>query len=158
MQLNMRLAGMVSGLKMIFNLGKHMCEESEDGGRTLLALPGFAIQCAGFAGWLAGRVLLAAVSRQREYLADARAVQFTRSKDGRGGVLRKVLGQPGSSHSAPRPLHPSVQHMLLVGSALHSSWFDTHPPLDERIRRIYGRPMAALGSEELHALKPDAMF
>jgi Zn-dependent protease with chaperone function len=85
-------------------------------------------------------------------------VQFTRSKDGLGGVLRKVLGQPGSSHSAPRPLHPSVQHMLLVGSALHSSWFDTPPPLDERIRRIYGRPMAALGSEELHALKPDAMF
>lgn len=154
MQLNMRLAGMVSGLEMIFNLGKHMCEESEDGGRTLLALPGFAIQCAGFAGWLAGRILLAAVSRQREYLADARAVQFTRSKDGLGGVLRKALGQGDSV----RALHPSVQHMLLVSAQTEGHWFDTHPPITERIRRIYGRPMSALSIDDTLPTRPDAIF
>ena len=161
MQLNMRLAGMVSGLEMIFNLGTAMCEESDDGGRSLLALPGFAIKCAGTAGWLAGRVLKAAVSRQREYLADARAVQFTRSKEGLGGVLRKALWQQGEQSHSPavlRPLHPSVQHMLLVGSTPHESWFATHPPLAERIRRIYGRPMAALASRELQAQHSDAVF
>jgi Zn-dependent protease with chaperone function len=55
------------------------------------------------------------VSRQREFLADARAVQFTRSKDGLGGVLRKVAGQQAQrAYGASRSLHPAVQHMLLV--------------------------------------------
>ena len=115
MQLNMRLAGMVSGLEMVFNLGTAMCEPG-DRGRTFLALPGFAIKACGSLGWLAGRVLKAAVSRQREFLADARAIQFTRSKDGLGGVLRKALGQTQGHGSAGRALHPSVQHMLLMGA------------------------------------------
>ena len=157
MQLNMQLAGMVSGLEMIFNLGQSMCALNEKGSSTFLAVPGFAIKSVGSIGWLAGRVLKAAVSRQREYLADARAVQFTRSKDGLGGVLRKALGQGGSGVGI-RPLHPSVQHMLLVGSAPEAHWFHTHPPITERIRRIYGRPMAALVSKDVHAPKADAIF
>ena len=115
----------------------------------------------GSAGWLAGRVLKAAVSRQREYLADARAVQFTRSKEGLGGVLRKAMGQQGGeggSGSVLLPLHPSVQHMLLVGSLPNGNWFASHPPLAERIRRIYGRPMAALAIQERQARHADAVF
>ena len=162
MQLNMQLAGMVSGLEMIFNLGQSMCGVNKNGSSTLLALPGFAIKSVGSMGWFAGRVLKAAIARQREYLADARAVQFTRSKDGLGGVLRKALGQQGDdgtyAGSGVRPMHPSVQHMLLVGSALGAHWFHTHPPITERIRRIYGRPMAALASSEVHAPKADAIF
>ncbi len=162
MQLNMQLAGMVSGLEMIFNLGQSMCERNENGSSTLLAVPGFAIKSVGSMGWFAGRVLKAAIARQREYLADARAVQFTRSKDGLGGVLRKALGQQGGdglyAGGGVRPMHPSVQHMLLVGSALGAHWFHTHPPMTERIRRIYGRPMAALASSEVHAPKADAIF
>ena len=142
-RLNMRLAGMVFGLEMIFNLGSTMCEADEAGNRSLLALPGFAIKATGSLGWLAGRALKAAVSRQREFLADARAVQFTRSKDGLGGVLRKVAGQQASDRTRLL-LHPSVQHMLLVESAVNANWFDSHPPLAERIRRIYGRPMPAM--------------
>ena len=153
MQLNMRLAGMVSGLEMIFNLGRRMCERSERGTLSFLALPGFAIKACGSIGWLAGRVLKAAIARQREFLADARAVQFTRSKDGLGGVLRKVLGQ--GSQGQMRVIHPSVQHMLLVDQSDQSDqssdnasdksyWFAIHPPLAERIQRIYGRPMSAL--------------
>ena len=157
MPLNMRLAGMVSGLEMIFNLGRTMCEPGDDGHRSFLALPGFAIQATGSLGWLAGRVLKAAVSRQREYLADARAVQFTRSKEGLGGVLRKALGQGGASET----LHPSVQHMLLLGPE-HERWLATHPPLIERIRRIYGRPMTALDSqdrdEDAAPKLPDVIF
>ena len=143
-RLNMRLAGMVFGLEMVFNLGRTMCAPNDDGHRSALALPGFAVMAVGSLGWLAGRALKAAVSRQREFLADARAVQFTRSKDGLGGVLRKVAGQ---SHEAPAShLHPAVQHMLLVSPAdgAAAPWLATHPPLSERIRRVYGRPMPPL--------------
>jgi heat shock protein HtpX len=158
-RLNMRLAGMVSGLEMIFNLGKRMCETGDDGRSSFLALPGFAIKVSGSLGWLAGRALKAAVSRQREFLADARAVQFTRSKDGLGGVLRKVAGQQAEGYPA-RSMHPSVQHMLLVNTGEQSQWFDTHPPLTERIRRIYGRPMAAVASRasDERPTRPDAIF
>lgn len=86
---------------------------------------------------------MAAVSRQREFLADARAVQFTRSKDGLGGVLRKVTGQQ-TSVAVGTPIRPSVQHMLLVNPLGNHRWFDSHPPLAERTSRIYGRPMSAL--------------
>jgi len=141
-RLNMRLAGMVFGLEMIFNLGVSMCERDANERRSALALPGLAIMAAGFLGWLAGRALKAAVSRQREFLADARAVQFTRSKDGLGGVLRKVAGLRGAG--ATRGFHPAVQHMLLVGQQADTHWLDSHPPLAERIRRIYGRAMPAL--------------
>ena len=157
MQLNMRLAGMVSGLEMIYNLGQSMCEPNENGSSTFLAVPGFAIKLVGSMGWLAGRVLKASVSRQREYLADARAVQFTRSKDGLGGVLRKALGQYGGA-SGLQPLHPSVQHMLLLSSSPAERWFQSHPPMTERIRRIYGRPMSALAPQDSHAAKADAIF
>lgn len=153
MQLNMRLAGMVSGLEMIFNMGQSMCQLGDDGRRSFLALPGFAIKACGLMGWLAGRVLKAAVSRQREYLADARAVQFTRSKDGLGGVLRKALGQGG----ADEPMHHSVQHMLLLGPE-HERWLASHPPVAERIKRIYGRQMGALESQEATVTRPDAIF
>lgn len=157
MQLNMRLAGMVSGLEMIFNLGTAMCEPG-DRGRTFLALPGFAIKATGSLGWLAGRALKAAVSRQREYLADARAVQFTRSKEGLGGVLRKALGQESGPGSVVRAVHPSVQHMLLLGGLQHQRWLATHPPITERIRRIYGRNMSALGGDDVAPTRPDAIF
>ncbi|MFZ3140594.1 M48 family metalloprotease [Polaromonas sp.] len=163
-RLNMRLAGMVYGLEMVFNLGRSMCEGDEHGRRSFLALPGFAIMATGLLGWLAGRVLKAAVSRQREFLADARAVQFTRSKDGLGGVLRKVAGEraraAGHSGAAAHQLHPAVHHMLLVSDVARARWFASHPPLVERIRRIYGRPMAALSAErdEYAPTRPDALF
>lgn len=158
-RLNMRLAGMVLGLEMIFNLGNSMCEADENGNRSFLALPGFAIKACGSLGWLAGRALKAAVSRQREFLADARAVQFTRSKDGLGGVLRKVAGQQAQGIGTSRSLHPAVQHMLLVGASPDAQWLATHPPLGERIRRIYGRPMAALSPhDDEAATRPDAIF
>jgi Zn-dependent protease with chaperone function len=159
-RLNMRLAGMVFGLEMIFNLGRSMCETDDEGRRSFLALPGLAIMTTGSLGWLAGRALKAAVSRQREFLADARAVQFTRSKEGLGGVLRKVAGQHAQGRGMPRRLHSLVQHMLLVGPGTESRWFATHPSLDERIRRIYGRPMAALPAQrdDEAVTRPDAIF
>ena len=159
-RLNMRLAGMVFGLEMIFNLGSSMCETDENGHRSFLALPGFAIMATGSLGWLAGRALKAAVSRQREFLADARAVQFTRSRDGLGGVLRKVAGQQARGVTGQRSPDPAVQHMLLVSTALESRWFASHPPLAERIRRIYGRSMTALSPQAADdaEARTDAIF
>ena len=159
-RLNMRLAGMVFGLEMVFNLGRQMCETDDDGNRSFLALPGFAIMTTGSLGWLAGRALKAAVSRQREFLADARAVQFTRSRDGLGGVLRKVAGERAGANVDRGRLHPAVHHMLLVSASTQARWFASHPPLAERIRRIYGRPMPALSAQrdDEAATRPDALF
>ena len=159
-RLNMRLAGMVFGLEMIFNLGSRMCEADDDGKRSALALPGFAIMVTGSLGWLAGRALKAAVSRQREFLADARAVQFTRSRDGLGGVLRKVAAQQAVGVDSARSPHPAVHHMLLVSAATDSRWFASHPPLAERIRRIYGRSMTALSPnvDSEAVTRPSAIF
>ena len=115
---------------------------------------------AGLAGWLTGRMLKAAVSRQREYLADARAVQWTRSRDGLGGVLRKVMAQrrdtpPGYERDGRTGLaHPSVQHMLLVdveGGSRMDHWLDSHPTLDERVQRVYGRRMPPIKIAPLSA-------
>ena len=106
---------------------------------------GLAVMAAGWLGWVAGHALQAAVSRQREHLADARAVQWTRSRDGLGGVLRKILTQQNAGVET-RAVGSVVQHMLLVGneSGKVAGWFDSHPPLQERVRRIYGRSMSPL--------------
>lgn len=144
-RLNMRLVGMVFGLEMLFRMGQHLFEPDTRDRRMAAALIGLAIMAAGWLGWLAGHALQAAVSRQREYLADARAVQWTRSREGLGGVLRKVLTQRREGIET-RSTGSLVQHMLLVanesGHAAH--WLDSHPPIAQRIRRIYGRDMGPL--------------
>ncbi len=144
-RLNMRLVGMVFGLEMLFRMGQHLFEPDTRDRRMAAALIGLAIMAAGWLGWVAGHALQAAVSRQREYLADARAVQWTRSRDGLGGVLRKVLSQQREGVEA-RAVGSTVQHMLLVGNehGRVADWFDSHPPLALRIRRIYGRDMGPL--------------
>lgn len=149
-RLKMQLAGMVYGLELVYRFGESICER---GGA--LWWFGSVIKGAGFAGWLAGRWLKAAVSRQREYLADARAVQWTRSKDGLGGVLRKVMGQRQAAGYDPQRGqyaldHHAVQHMLLVDVQGSSRWAErlaTHPALPDRVRRIYGRPMPAMSMQ-----------
>jgi len=140
-RLNMQLAGMVLGLELVWGFGQAVRER---GGVAMLF--GSAIQAMGAIGWYAGRWLQASVSRQREFLADARAVQWTRSRDGLGGVLRKVLAQQQEADSRPSdPAWPrSVQHMLLQKGNSRAGRFDSHPPLELRIRRIYGRPMPPL--------------
>jgi heat shock protein HtpX len=144
-RLNMRLVGMVFGLEMLFRMGQTLFEPDTKDRRMAAALIGLAIMGAGWLGWLAGHALQAAVSRQREYLADARAMQWTRSRDGLGGVLRKVLSQQREG-VVPRQVGSVVQHMLLVANAGGKTehWLDSHPPLAQRIRRIYGRNMGPL--------------
>ncbi len=148
-RLNMQLAGMVSGLELVWRFG----DSARDRGGPFVAL-GSVVMAVGVFGWWAGRALQAAVSRQREYLADARAVQWTRSRDGLGGVLRKALTvQARAAARNDPPWLPIAQHLLLVGDA-QGRWLATHPPLADRIRRLYGRPMPALPLGEDPVTRP----
>ena len=152
-RMNMQLAGMVYGLELIYNFGESMRERE-----GLAWWFGNFVKASGFIGWLCGQALKASISRQREYLADARAIQWTRSKEGLGGVLRKVLAQRALADKewgdwqADRRAHVgldhrSVQHMLLA-EVPHDSrwerWLESHPTVEQRIRLIYGRPMQPL--------------
>jgi heat shock protein HtpX len=144
-RLNMRLVGMVFGLELLFRMGQDLAEPDIREHRTLATLLGLALMGAGWLGWMAGHALQAAVSRQREFLADARSVQWTRNRDSIGGVLRKVMAQQREGVESRR-IGSMVQHMLLVGTeeGRLAHWFDSHPPLEERVRRIYGRRMGPL--------------
>ena len=154
-RLNMRLIGMVFGLEMLYRMGQHMAQPGANDRRLAAALLGFALMGAGWLGWLAGHALQAAVSRQREYLADARAVQWTRNRDGLGGVLRKVLSQRREG-LVSRRIGSHVQHMLLISDHEDpvADWLDSHPTLEQRIRRIYGRAMGPLPLARQDAAAP----
>ncbi|MCB2018056.1 MAG: M48 family metalloprotease [Hydrogenophaga sp.] len=144
-RLNMRLVGMVFGLEMVFRMGQDLLPSDPRDRNLFLALIGLALMVVGWLGWVAGHALQAAVSRQREFLADARAVQWTRNRDGLGGVLRKVMTQRDQGEVF-RSVGSAVQHLLLVGTedGRMAHWFDAHPPIEERVRRIYGRRMQSL--------------
>lgn len=151
-RLNMRLAGMVYGLELLYRMGEQLMVPDARGRRHAGALFGLALRGVGWLGWLAGHALQAAVARQREYLADARAVQWTRQRDGLGRVLRKVLGlhRAGAPDASDGLRMPQVQHLLLVSAASSAvgHWFDAHPPLERRIERLYGGKMPPLSLDD----------
>ncbi len=143
-RLNMRLVGMVWGLQMIWGLGLSLWSEDEQGRRHAGALFGLGLMAVGSLGWLAGRLLQAGVSRQREFLADASAVKFARHVDGLGGALRKIADQQVRRVKGLASAHASsLAHLLLSSDAApRGGWrrsLATHPPLTERLSRLYGR-------------------
>ena len=148
-RLNMRLIGMVFGLQMVFNFGRSLLSPVDDRGRRgPAALAGVALVVAGSIGWLAGRLLKAGVSRQREHLADAYAVQFTRQPSGIGDALRKIAGQQQQGQRIQNVNAEVVSHLLLSSETLlRSGWLATHPSIDERLRRIFGRAMTPLPAD-----------
>ena len=150
-RLNMRLVGLVWGLQMIWGLGLSLWEPDERGRRGLGALFGLGLMAVGCLGWAAGRLLQAAVSRQREFLADASAVKYTRLVDGLGGALRKVADQQLHGRTGLQSSHAaSLAHLLLVHRGAGAGWralWHTHPPLAERLRRLYGREVLPLAAD-----------
>jgi Zn-dependent protease with chaperone function len=145
-RLNMRLVGLVWGLQMIWGLGISLAGKDELGRRGAGALAGVALMAVGSLGWLAGRLLQAAVSRQREFLADASAVKFARHVDGLGGALRKIADQQARHVRGLSTAHAaSLSHLLLSDQVLSGGgwrqWLATHPPLVERLSRLYGRAL-----------------
>ena len=150
MGLNLRTLCLVHGLLVISLTGRLMIEVSLDGHsrhpvglrrdrRGDLALLGFgvALGVLGFIGWCAGLAIRAAVCRQRELLADAHAVQFTRHPAGLAGALVKTLGLSRGSLIV-NPAAAEAAHLFFAKP--RRDWWefglDTHPPVQERIRLL----------------------
>lgn len=159
MRLNIRLIGVLFGLLMLAMFGRFMMEigrggRDSRGGMAVLLVAGIALWIIGYIGVFFGRLIKAAVSRQREYLADASSVQFTRNRDGIGGALRKIGGLSQQGEPGSRIDHPHAETLshLFLGAArptFVSGLFATHPPLARRIERIYGRALPLLPAPEL---------
>ncbi len=148
MRLNIRLMGLLNGILIISIIGfwtlrismgaSHGGSSRKKGGNPLVfALLGIALMIIGYIGVFFGKLIKSAVSRQREYLADAAAVQFTRNPGGIAGALKKIGGFMAGS----RIRHPNAEeasHLFFSNGTGFSllSLMATHPPLPERIRRI----------------------
>jgi Zn-dependent protease with chaperone function len=132
MRLNMRLLGCVAGLFALATVGRILMRAR---GRRAggIVLAGFAVFALGWIGVLLGRMIQAAISRQREFLADASAVQFTRDPDGLKQALIKI-GAAGVGSRLVSHETGDVAHMLFASGL--DGVFATHPPLVERIRAL----------------------
>tara|TARA_Y100000296_G_C5149044_1_gene245371 strand:- start:46 stop:1407 length:1362 start_codon:yes stop_codon:yes gene_type:complete len=141
MRMNMRLTGIIYGIVFIGEIGRMIVRGSHNRGYTTrrtdprAAIFGFALMAIGYGGEFFGRMIKSAVSRQREFLADASAVQFTRNPDGISGALKVIGYGAGSRVGSPSALE--VSHFFF-GPVMRfrRTMFATHPPLDERIQKI----------------------
>jgi len=146
MRLNITLLGVIAGIVLFGSMGAAMMT----GGRRAdsdqrsgaydarLFFLGLLLWILGSIGVLAGRAIKSVISREREFLADASAVQFTRNPDGMGGALFKIdrRGSVIIGRSAEE-----LSHMCIgspTSSYLEFDWLSTHPPVEERIERILG--------------------
>jgi len=150
MRLNIRLIGLLNGIliigiigstvmRVMFYSGGGRSRGKDKGGGAAMAILGVAIglMAIGFLGTMFGNMIKAAVGRQREYLADASAVQFTRNPGGLSGALKRIgASVKGSIVGTPNAVE--VSHMFFAGAIKSgfASMMSTHPPLPERIRRI----------------------
>ena len=140
---NIRLTGWLYGIMGLMLVGRVLFEaaarsdhrprrrDDDNKGAGVIVVFGIGLLVIGWIGQIFARAIQAAISRQREHLADASAVQFTRNPSGIAGALKKIAGYEGGSHIA-NPKASAFSHMFFA-SAL-DSLFATHPPLDERIR------------------------
>ena len=147
MRLNLRLVAVVFGLFVLSQLGRLMIQigfnssgrrsssnRDEGSGGAVIGIAGLGIMAAGGLGILMGNLIKSAVSRQREYLADSSAVQFTRNPEGLAGALKKI----GAMATGSRLLTPHAEEAshMFFGNGMSESWFSfaaTHPPLLDRI-------------------------
>ncbi|MCE5294789.1 MAG: M48 family metallopeptidase [Chlamydiales bacterium] len=140
MLIGLRLAAMLMGFYCILYLALRMLQfsggrRSDSKGQNPVLLAAFLFLCAGAFAWLFGSILKAAVSRQREYLADASSVQYTRNPQGLIGALLKIENQ--SVKDMPQA-GMAYSHLYLDDHGTLSSLFATHPPINKRIKAIEG--------------------
>ena len=141
MRLNIRLIGVLFGILMVGLIGRKILEygrfgsgrSRNAGGLLIAALIALII---GYVGLFFGRMIKAGISRTRERLADASAVQFTRQTAGLAGALKKIAGLEDGSRLQDRGNTEEVSHMLFGDGIGFSGLFATHPPLMERIRAL----------------------
>lgn len=148
MRLNTRLLGVLYGILFVGLTGRMMLNglsrvrvsSRRSGGQIALAafLAGLALVVVGYVGLLFGSIIRAAVARQREYLADASAVQFTRNPQGIAGALKKIAVSPLRAVLQTAD-GAEVSHMLIAdGRKMFDRVFATHPPILDRIKAIDG--------------------
>ena len=147
MRLNIRLIGVLHGILLIGTIGYFILRSLRFAGRSrsrkgggaivVIAALGIGLMIIGYIGTFFGQWIKAVVSRQREYLADSSAVQFTRNKDSIAGALKKIGGSSSGS-LIEAPAAPQYSHAYFA-NGLGSFWqslFATHPPLEKRIKAI----------------------
>ncbi len=139
MRINIRLMGTLFGILLLALIGRrvlihsHLAGRSRDKNGAVVLLLAFGLMAVGYVGLFFGRWIKAAVSRQREYLADASAVQFTRDPGGISGALKKIAVYSEASYLDADT--EEISHMLF-GDGRKMMLFSTHPPLKERISRV----------------------
>ena len=144
MRLNIRLMGLIFGLLVLSLVGYYIMDassrsrsSSKDKGAGQLFFVGLGLYILGSLGAFFGTLIQAAISRQREYLADASSIQFTRNPEGIGGALKKIGGLSEGS-AIKNPGKVEVAHMFFA-DGFKSRFIEllaSHPPLPDRIRRI----------------------
>ena len=145
MRLNIRMMGVLFGIMVLGIIGRLILRSGYYSGLAssrrnrnapVIMIVGLGLAVLGWIGLFCARLVKAAVSRQREFLADASAVQFTRQSEGIASALKKIGGY--TAHSYIRSTDPEeVSHMLFAGGVSRlTSLFATHPPLIERIQAL----------------------
>jgi len=146
MKISMRLAAMVMGFFFVIYIAMRILQFSNvrgqsrdrDGNRgDPIIVAALIFLVAGAFTWLFGSLLKAAVSREREYLADACAVQFTRNSAGISNALRKIAKEQ-YSHEMPQE-GAAFSHLYIDSRGGLNALFATHPPIEKRIKAIEGR-------------------
>jgi Zn-dependent protease with chaperone function len=146
MRINVRMMGILFGITCIGSIGRFLTRASDSGSRRrghggdgVVAL-GLGLMAIGFIGVFFARVIKAAVSRQREFLADASSVQFTRNPDGIAGALDRIDAS-GAGTLVESRYAEELSHMFFGQSVTMwlSGLMDTHPPIEERIKRVHPR-------------------
>ena len=153
MKLNLRLVAVVFGLialavigRVLLRIGfysshgrsRRSSENGGGGGALAIGIIGLGLMATSGLGIFMSNLIKSAVSRQREYLADSSAVQFTRNPEGLAGALKKIGALSGGSRLLNTPNAEEASHMFF-GNALSLSWFSmtsTHPPMLERIQLL----------------------
>jgi len=144
MRLNIRMIGVLAGIVFIGSIGEFIMRSQRGSSDSKAAAPiflgGLALLLIGYIGLFFARLIKAAASRQREFLADASSVQFTRNPDGIAGALDQIGVSSAGALIANRHAE-DVSHMFFgQGITVRlSGLFDTHPPLEERIARVHAR-------------------
>ena len=143
MRLNIRMIGVLAGIVFIGSIGRFaMYATGRGGGRRQGAAAAFAAGLAlfiiGYTGLFFARLIKASIARQREFLADASSVQYTRNPDGIAGALDQIRTSARGTLIESRSAE-ELSHMYFGESVKLwlSGVFATHPPLEERIRRVH---------------------
>lgn len=141
MRINIRLIGLLHGILVVGMMGYYLLRSAafarrgKNGSAVLVLAIGLVV--IGAAGTFFGKLIKAAVSRQREFLADASAVQYTRNTSGIADALKRI-GADQHGSMVENPAAEEISHALFgAGSKLSlAGMFATHPPLTTRIKRL----------------------